>query len=670
MTVMTSEESRPAPPQLHFDDGSRAVIENQAPSKNDSSQSTPSSSTSSSPSNSRGSVPLREFYEIDRLASEIMAFIGGRNRNTDADSKDNNNGNHNENDGWLIKVALQFPDSLLVDSPEVCWLMEEALMSCATNHPTSLGTGTAGPPPPPPPPPLVFVLGDTTFGACCVDEVSALHLQADLVVHYGHACLSPTLSLPVLYSFGVTDLNVNACLESILNQVREDKRDSNRTHDANNDDDDDDDDKEAKESLALHHTKLLLLYEVRFHHAIPPLEKGLRDAGLDVLVGRIPDTRSHHRPKPPSLNNTDNSNSDTSNPKTSTEPSVLTIGGLEIPSDTNLPDYALCYLGCGDTENVDNYTGSSSRQYVNTMLRFLTMPAPPRCFWTCQPHHDNKDGVTLHTSVPRFLQRQLNRRFFLTQKARDASVVGILVGTLSQQHFSTVVSSLRDSLRQAHKSSYTFAVGKVNEAKLANFADIECFVLVACPEHSMLDNERDLPLPVVTPLELDVALGNVEWGEYKLDYREYLLGHKEEEEQQPPPQSQETNDAKSNCLGKSIDDVDNADNENGNVVAKDDDDNDDAPYFSLITGRYESRRKPKHTSSHDNEDGVAEELLRSLPGGGQLTEYQSSASEFLKQREYRGLETQAGQSEVHQAVPGQKGIASAYTELQETNDES
>jgi diphthamide biosynthesis protein 2 len=29
--------------------------------------------------------------------------------------------------------------------------------------------------------------------SCCVDEVAAEHVNADLVVHYGHACMSPSV---------------------------------------------------------------------------------------------------------------------------------------------------------------------------------------------------------------------------------------------------------------------------------------------------------------------------------------------------------------------------------------------------------------------------------------------------------------------------------------------
>jgi len=39
--------------------------------------------------------------------------------------------------------------------------------------------------------------------SCCVDEVAAEHYNVDAVVHYGHACLSPTPGkLPVRYVLG------------------------------------------------------------------------------------------------------------------------------------------------------------------------------------------------------------------------------------------------------------------------------------------------------------------------------------------------------------------------------------------------------------------------------------------------------------------------------------
>lgn len=49
----------------------------------------------------------------------------------------------------------------------------------------------------------VSILGDVTYGACCVDDLGAQALGAQLLVHYGHSCLVPIqhTAIPCLYVF-------------------------------------------------------------------------------------------------------------------------------------------------------------------------------------------------------------------------------------------------------------------------------------------------------------------------------------------------------------------------------------------------------------------------------------------------------------------------------------
>jgi 2-(3-amino-3-carboxypropyl)histidine synthase len=49
----------------------------------------------------------------------------------------------------------------------------------------------------------VTILGDVTYGACCIDDLGAKALGADLLVHYGHSCLVPINKtvIPCLYVF-------------------------------------------------------------------------------------------------------------------------------------------------------------------------------------------------------------------------------------------------------------------------------------------------------------------------------------------------------------------------------------------------------------------------------------------------------------------------------------
>ena len=50
----------------------------------------------------------------------------------------------------------------------------------------------------------VVIMGDVTYGACCVDDFTARALGADFLIHFGHSCLIPiniTDKIKCLYVF-------------------------------------------------------------------------------------------------------------------------------------------------------------------------------------------------------------------------------------------------------------------------------------------------------------------------------------------------------------------------------------------------------------------------------------------------------------------------------------
>lgn len=127
------------------------------------------------------------------------------------------------------RVALQFPDDMLPHSAKVYQMLARGL-----KYDTST-KGKAKPAEQSTPPedrsqavgdlqtlsindtPEIIkltILADTSYGACCVDEIAAEHVDADAVVHYGRACLSPTARLPVLHIFTHRDLDVGDAVNS------------------------------------------------------------------------------------------------------------------------------------------------------------------------------------------------------------------------------------------------------------------------------------------------------------------------------------------------------------------------------------------------------------------------------------------------------------------------
>lgn len=101
---------------------------------------------------------------------------------------------------WRIKqtnsktVALQFPEGLLMFACTIADIIEQF---------TEAET---------------VIMGDVTYGACCVDDFSARALGADLMVHYGHSCLIPidTTAIKMLYVF--VDIKIDN--QHLINTIR------------------------------------------------------------------------------------------------------------------------------------------------------------------------------------------------------------------------------------------------------------------------------------------------------------------------------------------------------------------------------------------------------------------------------------------------------------------
>ena len=133
-------------------------------------------------------------------------------------------------EGRWKRIALQFPDDTLCDAPRVYEHLSSRLRDArhsslddqvdsfqhlrvsgqSASEETSTdtdGDSNASE--------RLTILGDTSYGACCVDEVAAEHVAAEVVVHYGRSCMSPTARLPVIYVFTSKRLDVDAAITSL-----------------------------------------------------------------------------------------------------------------------------------------------------------------------------------------------------------------------------------------------------------------------------------------------------------------------------------------------------------------------------------------------------------------------------------------------------------------------
>ena len=253
------------------------------------------------------------------------------------------------------------------------------------------------------------------------------------------------------------------------------------------------------------------------------------------------------------------------------------IKGVNVPEEHSTENTIILYVG-GESLGLTNLLMTHSTSEVTNTPPNTTILKTNDNFPT-QIHSYNPTNRTHRLESSR-TNKFLMRRYAVVQRARDADIFGILIGTLGVASYLPLISHIRKILSKGRKKSYTISVGKLNPAKLANFAEVECFVLVACPENSLIDTKVCPPLcysmngrmiligfqdfyrPIITPYELEIALqAESSWtGRYVLDFEELLAHSRESNGRADHPNDSEEEDP-------------------------------DQPIFSTITGKYRQRKQ-------------------------------------------------------------------------------
>ena len=85
-------------------------------------------------------------------------------------------------------------------------------------------------------------------------------------------------------------------------------------------------------------------------------------------------------------------------------------------------------------------------------------------------------------------------------------MVGLLAGTLGVARHREALAHLRNLTQAAGKRSYVLALGRPTPAKLANFPEVDVFVLLACPLGTLAPQPSgSFFRPVLAPCELEAA---------------------------------------------------------------------------------------------------------------------------------------------------------------------
>ena len=363
------------------------------------------------------------------------------------------------------KVALQLPEGLL-------------MFACVIGDIIERFTGAS-----------FVVLGDVTYGACCVDDLTAQAIGCDYLVHYGHSCLVP-----------VNQMGTNGSLLEDSSKSSLDKHEASLLASTGT----------ADTSIPLRTLYVFVEIAIDVEHLVACVTTnfGARPEQPITIMGTVQFGPAVH-----------------------VASERLVAGGF---TDVLVPQAKP--LSRGET------LGCTAPRLVSAS------PASGQADGTDGVHMPPRDGILIFVADGRFhleaamihnpqlaayrydpYGKVLTReryavgqmktiRLAAINQAKEAPRWGIILGTLGRQGNPAIISHLRKTLRRHGRRSMLVLLSEVFPAKLALFRDVDAWVQVACPRLS-IDWGAAFEKPLLSPYEALVALGETEWREvYPMDY--------------------------------------------------------------------------------------------------------------------------------------------------------
>ncbi|XP_065173505.1 2-(3-amino-3-carboxypropyl)histidine synthase subunit 2 [Atheta coriaria] len=226
-----------------------------------------------------------------------------------------------------------------------------------------------------------------------------------------------------------------------------------------------------------------------------------------------------------------------------------------------------------------------------------------------------KELFYYNNSNPEYVQayamdlKAIKRRSYLREVIKDSKTVGIIMGTVSVKNYKVIMHRMIKLCRLHGKKHYLISVGKPTVAKLANYPELDVYVLIGCPMNDIFDS-RDYYKPIVTPHDVETALNPNAAG---VRYHDLT------------------------SLAENNDDLNNI---SVNVCD-----------VSLLSGTV---RTVEEVQPDENTNDT---IISLRQDGSVALQYKDG---HLSSRTWKGLEQNIGKTEVELASEGRKGIASGY----------
>jgi len=315
----------------------------------------------------------------------------------------------------------------------------------------------------------IVLAANPCYGACDLIHDKMSMMGVELVAHMGHSQMNidsgmPTHFIPVTYD-GAPQLSA---VLPILHQHHElaISRLENAQFDAHISE------KEGKERFLdavgrrapLSDSKIGLVGSIQHLHILPNFKAQLEEAGFEVIIP---------------------------------------IGGdrLTFPGQV---------LGCnysGDDSSIGQYLFLGSGDFHPIGLVLHT--GKPLAL--LDPYTGSASEISLER-----VERILRQRFGLIMAVQSANSFGILIGEKPGQMRRTLALTLKKLLETHARKGYLLSLDHVSP-ELIDFYPVDAFINTACPRIAIDDSVR-YRKPLITPFELEVALGLKMWGDgYQFD---------------------------------------------------------------------------------------------------------------------------------------------------------
>uniref|UniRef100_A0A7S2HTH3 2-(3-amino-3-carboxypropyl)histidine synthase subunit 1 n=1 Tax=Octactis speculum TaxID=3111310 RepID=A0A7S2HTH3_9STRA len=307
-------------------------------------------------------------------------------------------------------------------------------------------------------------MGDVTYGACCVDDLSARAMGCDYLLHYGHSCLVPVTAddavtttddvklhlrpLRTLYIFveiGIDTDHLVACAEKNFGDDRSTIR-------------------------------LVLMGTIQFTGAVHEASISLKSKGFNHV--EFPQAK----------------------PLSAGETLGCTSPRLDYPVEPSTS-------GGSGGRSVLLFVADGRFHLESAMIHNPELEA-----YRYDPY--GKAITRERYDTPRMMAL----RYGHIQRAQHAKRWGVVLGTLGRQGNPAIVKHVRTLLTRHGRRHVVVLLSEVFPAKLALFRNVDAWVQVACPRLS-IDWGEAFDKPVLTPYETMVAFGEAEWRSiYPMDY--------------------------------------------------------------------------------------------------------------------------------------------------------